>query len=329
MLSRIIQRSWYQPFDVATFLLLPFSVLFCGLSILRRLCYHAEIFKTTRLQVPVIVVGNITVGGTGKTPLVIALVQYLKARGLKPGVISRGYGGKSPSWPQAVSHDSNPLMVGDEAVIIANRCRCPVSVGPDRVQAAQALLEQHQCDVIVSDDGLQHYALARDIEIVVIDGQRRLGNGLCLPAGPLRELPSRLKSVDFVVANGKALENEFNMELKCYAFYHVMDETKLKPLNAFEGQSVHAVAGIGNNDRFFMALQDLGIQTKSCSFPDHYRYKRRDVTFNDHMPVLMTEKDAVKCRRFSGIDAWYLRIDALLPNQFYEQLNESLRNMHG
>jgi tetraacyldisaccharide 4'-kinase len=329
MLSQSIQRRWYQPVDFVTLLLLPFSLVFCGLSVIRRILYKAEIIKSVKLPVPVIVVGNINIGGTGKTPLVIAIVQHLKAQGMSPGVVSRGYGGKSRTWPQSVTHDSDPLQVGDEAVVVANRCRCPVSVGPDRVAAARALLASHACDVIVSDDGLQHYALQRDIEIVVIDANKRFGNGLCLPAGPLREMPTRLKSVDFVVANGSSSDNEFSMDLKSYAFHHVKDDSQLKPLNAFEGQSVHAVAGIGNNERFFDGLRQLGIKPETRAYPDHYRYKRRDITFKDQQPVLMTEKDAVKCKRFSGIDAWYLRVDALLSNQFFQQLNERLRKLHG
>lgn len=329
MLSQIIQRSWYQKIGIVTVLLLPLSLLYCVVSWVRRTLYNFNILNSSSLSVPVIVVGNISAGGTGKTPLVIAITQYLKANGFNPGVISRGYGGSASQWPQAVSPESDPALVGDETVLIANRCRCPVSVGPDRVAAANALLEDHQCDVIVSDDGLQHYAMKRDIEIVVIDGERRLGNRLCLPAGPLRELPPRLRTVDMLVTNGDAKAGEFSMQLKAYAFHRVNDDTDLKPLNAFEGVHVDAVSGIGNNERFFRQIQDLGIHVHKHPFRDHYQYKLKDIRFSGQKPILMTEKDAVKCQKFSLKDAWYLRVDARLENQFYESLTSRIRKCNG
>ncbi len=278
---------------------------------------------------PVIVVGNITVGGTGKTPLVIAITQYLKASGLNPGVVSRGYGGQAPHWPQAVTAESDPALVGDETVLIANRCRCPVSAGPDRVAAARALLESHQCNVIISDDGMQHYALARDVEIAVIDGNRRLGNRLCLPAGPLRELPSRLKTVNLIVSNGQAVGNEYSMELKSYAFHNLIDESKQKAINEFAGKHAEAVSGIGNNERFFQQLQELGILINKHPFSDHFRFRQKDLKFNSKNPILMTEKDAVKCKKYDLQNAWYLRVDALLENRFYEQLTGLIGNRDG
>ncbi|WP_455196765.1 tetraacyldisaccharide 4'-kinase [Kaarinaea lacus] len=329
MLAQTIQRSWYQNIGFITILLLPLSIIFCAVSLVRRHLYRTGVLQSTRLPVPVIVVGNISVGGTGKTPLVIAIVQHLKANGFNPGVISRGYGGRASQWPQAVTAESDPAMVGDETVLIANRCRCPVSVGPDRVAAARALLDAHQCNIIISDDGMQHYALARDIEIAVIDGSRRLGNGLCLPAGPLRELPGRLQSVDLVVCNGKALDNEFGMELKSYAFHSVNDESNLKPTNAFEGVEVEAVSAIGNNERFFQHLQDLGIRIKKHAFTDHHRYRQKDLRFKTNNPILMTEKDAVKCTQFMVENAWYLRVDALLENRFYERLTSLIGKHNG
>ena len=329
MLSQVIQDSWYKPFGFVTVCLLPVSLLFCFLSMLRRFLYQINVLKKIDIAVPVIVVGNINVGGTGKTPLVIAITQYLKAQGYKPGVISRGYGGKSRQWPQDVSPDSEPKLVGDEAVVIAHRCRCPVSVGPDRIASAQSLIEQHQCNVIISDDGLQHYRLVRDIEIAVIDGVRRFGNGFCLPAGPLRELPGRLKKVDLVVSNGKSQPDEYEMELKSYAFHKLNNDTELKPLDAFTGSKVHAVSGIGNNERFFQQLQNLDINITKHPFSDHYRYRQKDLSFKDENPVLMTEKDAVKCKKFPMENAWYLRIDALLENRFYEKLNQTLRKCDG
>lgn len=329
MLRQIIQRSWYQKFGIITFLLLPLSILYCAVSWVRRTLYKFNILESSGLSVPVIVVGNISVGGTGKTPLVIAITQYLKANGFNPGVISRGYGGQASQWPQSVTPDSDPALVGDETVLIANRCRCPVSVGPNRVAAAEALLAAHQCDIIVSDDGLQHYAMKRNIEIVVMDGERRLGNRVCLPAGPLRELPSRLQSVDMLITNGAPQSGEFGMQLKAYAFHKVNDDTELMPLNAFEGKNVDAVSGIGNNERFFRQIQDLGIHIHKHPFPDHYQYKLKDISFSDQKPILMTEKDAVKCQKYSLNDAWYLRVDACLENRFYETLTSLIRKTNG
>ena len=243
--------------------------------------------------------------------------------------MSRGYGGQASQWPQSVTTESDPVLVGDETVVIANRCRCPVSVGPDRVAAARALLATHQCDIIVSDDGLQHYAMKRDVEIAVIDGERRFGNNLCLPAGPLRELPSRLRTVNLRVANGSPASGEFAMQLKAYAFHKVNSDSELKPLNAFASKHVEAVSGIGNNDRFFRQLQDLGIHISKHPFQDHHQYRLKDISFSDQKPVLMTEKDAVKCRKFTLENAWYLRVDASLENKFYETLINLLRNTNG
>jgi len=288
-----------------------------------------NILHSEKLPVPVIVVGNISVGGTGKTPLVIAITQYLKAQGYRPGVICRGYGGKAGHWPQQVSLDSDPELVGDEAVIIANRCRCPVCAGPSRIESAKQLINNENCDVIVSDDGLQHYKLKRDIEIAVIDGKRGLGNGFCLPAGPLRELPFRLKTVTMTVSNGSEQSGMYKMELKSYAYHRINDDADLRPLDAFAGKEAHALAGIGNNERFFRDLRNLGVKIRTHEFSDHYHYKASDITFRDGWPVLMTEKDAVKCKKYNISDAWYLKVDAILSNQFYGKLSEKLRKTYG
>ena len=196
-----LQRLWYQR-SPWILLLLPLSGLFCLLVWLRRKGYALGVFPSYALDVPVLVVGNITVGGTGKTPLVAWIAEYLQTLGYQPGIVSRGYGGKAQHWPQQVRPDSDPVMVGDEAVLLARQCHCPMAVGPDRVATAQSLVEHHQVDIVISDDGLQHYALRRDVEIAVIDGVRRFGTGYCLPAGPLRESMARLKQVDLLVANG-------------------------------------------------------------------------------------------------------------------------------
>jgi len=276
--------------------------------------------------VPVIVVGNISVGGTGKTPLVIAIVQYLLSKGYKPGVVSRGYGGESRHWPQIVTQDTSPVDVGDEAVLIAKRCACPVSVGSNRIKAAEKLLQENSCDVIVSDDGLQHLKLKRDVEIVVIDGERRFGNGLCLPAGPMRELSGRLRSVDFVVVNGESTDNEQSMQLMVNEFEDVSGSGQTLSSRDMSGKRAHAVAGIGNNERFFKVLEKLNIDILRHPFPDHYCYQSKDVTFDDDLPILMTEKDAVKCRQFRLNNAWFLKVDAKLENTFLGKLNDALQS---
>ena len=324
MINQIIERSWYRTFSIVTALLLPLSILYCVLSGLRRGLYSAGILHKTRLPVPVIVVGNINVGGTGKTPLVIALVEHLKLKGFKPGIVSRGYGGHASSWPQMVTTDSTPREVGDEAMLLASHSDCPMSVGPERVKAAQQLLENYQCDIIVSDDGLQHLALQRDIEIVVIDSERRFGNGFCLPAGPLRELPSRLNQVDLVVSNGKAMENEFEMQLKPYVFVQVKDSNTTLAVSEMASRKVHAIAGIGNNERFFKTLENLNIAIERHPFVDHYDYQSADLQFDDDLTIIMTEKDAVKCKHFAPDNAWFLKVNAQLSSQFYQDLDNKL-----
>lgn len=220
---------------------------------LRRQAYRQGWWRSVRMPVPVIVVGNITAGGSGKTPLVIWLAEWLQANGWRPGIVSRGYGGLAAHWPQPVRADSDPRLVGDEPVLTVQRTACPMMVGPDRVAAARALLQEHDCNIIISDDGMQHYCLQRDIEIAVLDGSRRLGNGFCLPAGPLREPASRLAEVDLRVANGVAKECEQQMLLQPQVVQRLHDGDS-QSLEFFRGQTVHAVAGIGNPARFFSAI---------------------------------------------------------------------------
>jgi tetraacyldisaccharide 4'-kinase len=315
---------WYSRSPLVL-LLLPLSWLFRLLAALRRLGYGAGVLPSHRLSVPVIVVGNITVGGTGKTPLVIWLVEHLRTLGYRPGLVSRGYGGQARNWPQQVRPDSDPVMVGDEAVLLARHCRCPMAVGPDRVAAARALLKHHDIDIVVSDDGLQHYALQRDLEIVVIDGVRRFGNGYCLPAGPLRETPRRLESADLVVANGLGGRREYSMRLRPGDTWRIDDPQQRRELRAFAGMKVHAVAGIGHPERFFTALAGLGVQVIPHAFPDHHPFRAEDLVFaNDEHPILMTEKDAVKCRAFTGLQAWVVPVRAELDERFTLQLDRLL-----
>jgi len=313
-----LDHYWYSVNPVAL-LLLPLSWLFCTLVAVRRVAYRCGWLRGERLPVPVVVVGNITVGGSGKTPLVIWLAQFLRAQGYRPGIISRGYGGLAAQWPQAVDTDSDPRVVGDEPVLIAWRSGCPMAVGPDRVAAGRLLLQQHDCDIILSDDGMQHYRLVRDVEIAVLDGARRLGNGFCLPAGPLREAPDRLSMVDLQVGNGAAAEGEHLMTLQPQTTLHLRDGVQM-PLESWRGRTVHAVAGIGNPPRFFQMLRDHGITVIEHAFPDHHRYSVTDVQFGDGLPVLMTEKDGIKCRAYGDEHLWAVAVTAQLPDDFGRQL---------
>jgi len=318
-LASWLNTHWYSKSPVGA-ALIPLSWIFCLATSLRRGLYRMGLFRARRMGVPVIVVGNITVGGTGKTPLVIALVQLLRDAGYNPGVVGRGYGGTAGHWPQQVRPDSDPVAVGDEPVLIAARCRCPVAVAPDRVAAAASLIKHAHCDVIVSDDGLQHYRLARDIEIAVIDGVRRFGNGHCLPAGPLREPQRRLRTVDYVVTTGLAAPGETPMSLNAAPIRNVRDDRQIAERYPFRGKAVHAVAGIGNPGRFFAQLRGLGINPKEHGFPDHYRFRRQDLDFGDDAPIIMTEKDAVKCRRFAAANHWYLPVEAQLDERLTQPL---------
>lgn len=317
-LSRHIDSIWYQRKPVAL-LLLPLTGLFVLVVMLRRLMYRLGLKKSTRLSVPVIVVGNISVGGTGKTPFIIWLANNLKDKGFKPGIISRGYGGEASSWPQQVRPDSDPRTVGDEAVIISRQTGCPMAVGPDRVAAGEALLEHTDCDLILSDDGMQHYALQRTIEIAVIDGIRRFGNGYCLPAGPLREPRGRLKSVDLVVVNGGGASSaEVSMTLSGESVVNLKKPSRKLSLSDFKGQSVHAIAGIGNPGRFFSYLEKEGLQPDGHSFPDHHLFSAQDLSFGDDKAVLMTEKDAVKCRNFATGKEWFVPVEAKIDSKAAE-----------
>lgn len=321
-------RIWYRR-SLWTAVLLPLSWFFRSVAMLRRTAYRRRVLKSTRLEVPVIVVGNLTVGGTGKTPLVIWLSEFLQQSGYRPGIISRGYRGEARHWPQQVRPDSDPVSVGDEAVVIARRTGCPMAVGPDRIAAGEALLQHHDCDVIVSDDGLQHYRLQRDVEIVVIDGVRRFGNGECLPAGPLREPVGRLQQADLVVTTGMATHGEYAMAYAGKDLRNLLDESQVQPAAAFSGEQVHAVAGIGNPAQFFDKLRGLGLEVIEHPFADHHPFCKNDILFGDDLPVVMTEKDAVKCRRFAEAHFWYLPIEVKIQKQFGIRLLNLLESKHG
>lgn len=313
---------WYES-SPWLWLLLPLSGLYCAVVALRRWAYRVGFKKTHRLDVPVIVVGNLTVGGTGKTPLVTWLAHFLRAQGYRPGLIARGYGGKARHWPQTVTPDSDPARVGDEPVLLATATGCPMAVAPDRVAAARALLAEHACNIILSDDGLQHYALGRDLEIAVIDGERRFGNGHCLPAGPLREPAERLKQVDLVVANGTAEAGEFAMRVEAGEAVNLVTGER-RALARFRGQRVHAVAGIGHPARFFAALRAAALNVEEHAFPDHHAFRPEDLPFTD-AAVLMTEKDAVKCRGFAQAGHWAVGTRVELDEGFGSRLLALLR----
>lgn len=317
--SRWLEDSWYKEMYISS-ALTPLSMLYDDVMRLRHFLYEKGIYKKTKLSVPVIIVGNITVGGTGKTPLTLWLARFLKEEGFKPGIISRGYGGNSEIWPLWVDNQSKPEQVGDEAVLMAKRTDCPMVVGPERVKAAQMLLDKSDCDVIISDDGLQHYALERDIEIAVIDGERRFGNGFTLPCGPLREPISRLQNVDLIIVNGVVEEeNEFSMAIEGDVIVNLVSKEE-KLLSQFPKSPCHALAGIGNPNRFFDLLEREGISIEPHPFQDHHQFTVEDITFNDNKLVLMTEKDAVKCTSFATEKHWYLPIKAKPQQQFIDKL---------
>jgi tetraacyldisaccharide 4'-kinase len=313
--------------NLVAVLLWPISLLFGAAVQFRRWLYQRGLRSSAAIPVPVIVVGNISVGGAGKTPLVARLVELLREAGYQPGVISRGYGGQSPHWPRQVMADSDPRQVGDEPVLLARRCRCPVVVDPDRVAAAQALLASEDCNVIISDDGLQHYRLRRDLEIAVVDGFRRFGNSACLPAGPLREPLSRLREVDFVVGNGAARGREYLMCLHGDKAVNLADPYVSAALAGFRHGTVHAVAGIGDPGRFFDHLRRAGLRTLEHPFPDHHVFEPKDLYFPEDMPVLMTEKDAVKCRPFAPEGCWYVPVSAQLESAFEQDLLNRLASV--
>lgn len=323
-------RAWYTGAFWPK-LLLPLSWLYRRIGERRRRSFSSGAKTPWRASVPVIVVGNITAGGTGKTPFVIFLVRWLLARGFKPGVVSRGYGGKAPTYPFLVSSSSSPSEAGDEAPLIAGRTGVPVVVDPDRPAAARVLLDQHHCDIIVSDDGLQHYALGRDVEIVMLDGERGLGNGHCIPAGPLREPKERLATVDLRVAVGR----QPDLPIECHvariealAVVNLRTGERLQPANfARRHPSLHAVAGIGNPARFVDTLSDMGVSALLRQFPDHHEFAAADLRFPDDRCVVMTEKDAAKVRAAllgdgsdGARDFYYLEVGLAVPDSLDTEL---------
>jgi len=311
-----LERIWYAG-EPAPFWLRALVPVYRSLRAVARFAWTIGLRRPQRLPVPVIVVGNLSVGGTGKTPLVIALVEALRARGMRPGVVSRGYGGSTRA-PTLLDKHADPIEVGDEPCLIRHRTRAMIAVGRDRPAAARLLLDAG-VDVIIADDGLQNPALARDVEICVIDGVRRFGNGRLLPAGPLRESRARLQRVDFRVCNGGvAHPDEVQMHLVGNVAVALAGEPTSRPLNTFSGERVHALAAIGNPQRFFAALREYGIEVIEHAFPDHHAFQPGDIEFSDELDVLMTEKDAVKCAGFATARHWCVPASAQLAPGFFD-----------
>ncbi len=332
-----LTELWYRE-RAPALPLRPLARLYGALVALRRRMYRAGWAHSRAAGRPVVVVGNLTVGGTGKTPLTLWLAQALLAQGLRVGIVARGYGSRSGRGPRRVEPSSSWQDVGDEPLLLARRSGCPTVVGSDRLAAARALVGMG-VEIILADDGLQHLRLARDCEIVVVDGARGFGNGRLLPAGPLREPTARLRTVDAIVVNGSMAHRSLAalapgqvlaMQLEAREVVSV-DERRRRPLSSFGGQRVHAVAGIGNPQRFFSELRGQGIDLIEHPFPDHHALTPRELAFGDSLPVLMTEKDAVKCAA-SSADArlWYVPVTAqLAPRDAQQLLGRILTRVRG
>lgn len=322
-----LEHYWYHS-NIFVWFLLPLSWLYCFVAFARRTLYRLNIKKSFFAKAPVVVIGNIVVGGSGKTPLLIALCEYLQNKGYKPGVVSRGYGGDVIGVKQVLSTDSAG-QVGDEPLMISLRTQVPVVVGADRVAAVDHLLKNNQCDIVLSDDGLQHYRMKRDLEFAVVDSSRKFGNGFCLPAGPLREKVSRLNDVDVVVYNGTS---ESDADVSAYDL-RVIGVSKLDsgeskqeivPLPSFSDRKIHAVAGIGHPARFFSQLGETVASVTEHAFPDHHVYSQDDFSGWNQDCIIMTEKDAVKCRHLDLKDAWVLLVTAELSDALERQLDKKL-----
>jgi tetraacyldisaccharide 4'-kinase len=304
--------AWYQG-AWWLYLLRPLECLFRSVVALRKGLYRSGTVKQFTPCKPVVVVGNITVGGTGKTPIVLALIEYLQSQGMRPGLVSRGYGASRSGFPHSVSERSQAEDCGDEALLIYQRTGCPCVVSPRRVDAVQRLLTDFDVDVILSDDGLQHYALGRHMEIAVLDENRRIGNGFCLPAGPLREPASRLNTVDYVLYRGSDKLDQ-GVQYIAIALVHLVTGQKVAVAPGVLGHEVYAVSGIGQPEQFYQTLTASGFHTDVRTFADHHAYNRRDFLGLEDKPIIMTEKDAVKCRGLVGDNAWYLKIEARIPS---------------
>jgi len=315
---------WYGRSPVA-WLLLPFAGLFRLLVGFRRWAYRAGWLRVHRLSVPVIVVGNLTVGGTGKTPVTAWLVELCRGAGLRPGIVSRGYGGQPSGESRLVSPNDDAAEVGDEPLLLRRQTGAPVCVDADRVAAGQRLVAEG-VNLIIADDGLQHYRLHRDLEIAVLDGERRLGNGFLLPAGPLREPAGRLQHVDLVLVNGgPARPGEFSLQSRISGL-RALDGSARCSLDALRGQSVRTVAGIGNPARFHAQLAAAGLRLQAIPVPDHGRVDLAALSRESTVPIVMTEKDAVKYEPVTGCPVWVAQLELTVPPEVGALVLENLRN---
>lgn len=322
-----LQHQWYKKYlHPLLYILTPLSLLFWLLTNLRRSCYRFGLFSQYKTDIPVIVVGNISVGGTGKTPMTLALVEFLKTQGYTPGIVSRGYGADT-QFPHEVSTDDDPHRAGDEPLMIKRKSHCPVVISPNRGEAIKKLREAHSAvDIIVSDDGLQHYAMARDIEIILIDAERGVGNGWLLPCGPLREGPWRLRGAEWVVSlYAQHPFAQYVCDVKPQQWRRVVDD---EVVELPEGDC-YALAAIGNPHRFFHGLRQQGISPITCvEFPDHHQFTANDFAQFADKPLLMTEKDAAKCQAFAHCNWFYQPIIANLPDNLSDKLSQRLRKIH-
>ena len=345
-----IEKVWYSK-NIVSVLLIPLSWIYVSFIRLRSLLYTSGFFSITKINAPVIIVGNIVVGGSGKTPLVIWLSKYFKKKGFSPGVVSRGYGGAYKSHTEFVKPTSDPFLVGDEPVLIARNTYCPVVVAKKRAKAAKELVEKHKCNIIISDDGIQHYSLDRDIEIVVVDGERTFGNSYCLPAGPCREPKTRpFFEANFIVNTFRGckeisnsglinqLELTYNrmglapkpitiMRYNYKELSSVTTPSKTLSASDLQGKPVHAVAGIHDPTHFFTYLRNQKLDLIIHHFPDHHNFTEKDIKFNDNLPVVMTEKDAVKCLKFSDSRHWYMPVKAELDELFANTLDNYMEKI--
>ncbi len=322
-----IDKLWYSK-NILSIFLWPLSWLFRFAVFIRRTYYQLFRSRAGLEHVKIIIVGNITVGGAGKTPFVAYLARLFQENEFKVGIVARGYGRTNENNLIEVLNDSDASEVGDEALMLKQQVSCPVAVAAERHHVANYLSEKYHLDVIISDDGLQHYKLPRDYEIVIVDGEREFGNDYCLPAGPLREPISRLNHVDLVISNGENGAYEYQYKIRYSKVLSLNNSAEAVTLEQFADGKVHAVAGIGHPNRFFKILENAGIRVIPHAFPDHHAYSQSDITFNDDLPVIMTVKDVVKCKKFNVENVWYLPI-TIEPNESLEKhIKELIEGMN-
>ena len=327
--GRFFQAVWKSRNPIA-WLLWPVSLVYCVAALIHRICYSVGIRRISRFDSPIIAIGNITVGGTGKTPFTIWLVDYLLQKGFSPGVVSRGYGRKDTSKSWVVQPNNDPESVGDEPYLIAMRTGVPVAVSKKRSNAISLLMGTTDCDIFVCDDALQHHSLAVDLKIALTDAEYRFGNGFCLPAGPLREPASRLKAADLQLVRGKGEANEHSMAYQFVQVVNIKDNENRLPIECLLEQPIIAVAGIGNPDSFFDMLAEMGVEYNSFPFADHHRFTENDFMSidTDSTPIVMTEKDAVKCQKFAKDNWWYIALDVVVSDDFVSAISDRIATLN-